>query len=56
MVILTAGEGKLLKNGNDHANNVYLGKNDSGDEWVEVDESDIDEVEECEEPNTDVGF
>lgn len=35
--ILTADEGKTLKKGDAYATTVYLGVNDSADNWVEID-------------------
>lgn len=35
--ILTADEGKTLKKGDVYATTVYLGVNDSADNWVEID-------------------
>lgn len=34
--ILKADEGKFLTNGETFANVVYLGKNDSADNWYEI--------------------
>ena len=36
--ILTADEGKALKKGDVYATIVYLGVNDSADNWLEIDE------------------
>lgn len=41
MIILKANEGKLLTNGQTFGKVVYLGKNDSADNWHEVDEIEI---------------
>ena len=38
--ILTADEGKALKKGDVIAATVYLGVNDSADNWTEIDEPD----------------
>lgn len=38
--ILTADEGKALKKGDVIAATVYLGVNDSADNWLEVDKPD----------------
>jgi hypothetical protein len=37
--ILKADEGKVLTNGETFGTTIYLGKNDSADNWHEVDES-----------------
>jgi hypothetical protein len=39
--ILKADEGKVITNGETFGTTIYLGKNDSADNWHEVDESDI---------------
>jgi len=39
MIILKANEGKLLTNGQTFGKVVYLGKNDSANNWHEVDET-----------------
>lgn len=36
--ILTADEGKALQKGDVYATIVYLGVNDSADNWLEIDE------------------
>lgn len=41
MIILRANEGKLLTNGQTFGKTVYLGKNDSADNWHEVDETEV---------------
>lgn len=41
MIILKANEGKLLTNGQTFGKVVYLGKNDSADNWHEVDETEF---------------
>jgi hypothetical protein len=41
MMILRANEGKLLTNGLTFGKVVYLGKNDSADNWHEVDETEV---------------
>lgn len=41
MIILKANEGKLLTNGQTFGKVVYLGKNDSADNWHEVSETEI---------------
>lgn len=38
--ILTADEGKVLKKGDVIAVTVYLGVNDSSENWVEIEKSD----------------
>lgn len=38
--ILTADNGKVLKKGDVIAATVYLGVNDSAENWVEIDKSD----------------
>ena len=38
--ILTADDGKVLKKGDVIAVTVYLGVNDSAENWVEIDKSD----------------
>ena len=40
--ILTADDGKALKKGDVIAVTVYLGVNDSADNWLEIDEPDED--------------
>lgn len=42
MIILKASEGKYLTNGQTFGKIVYLGKNDSEDNWHEVDETEVD--------------
>lgn len=39
MIILKASEGKYLTNGQTFGKIVYLGKNDSEDNWYEIDET-----------------
>lgn len=46
--VLTAEEGKVLTNGSTYSKQVWLGINDSVDNWNEVDESDAEEVEDSE--------
>lgn len=41
MMILRASEGKFLTNGQTFGKIVYLGKNDSADNWREVDETEV---------------
>lgn len=41
MMILRANEGKFLTNGQTFGKIVYLGKNDSADNWHEVDETEV---------------
>lgn len=41
MNILKTNEGKLLTNGSAYGKIVYLGKNDSADNWYEIDETEI---------------
>lgn len=43
---LIADEGKTLTNGKRYAKEVYLGDNDSVDNWQEVDESQAPQEEE----------
>ncbi len=40
-MILRANEGKFLTNGQTFGKIVYLGKNDSADNWHEVDETEV---------------
>ena len=40
-VVLKADEGKMLTNGDTFGKVVYLGKNDSADNWHEVDETEV---------------
>ena len=50
--ILTAEEGKVLTNGDAYSEvggTVYLGINDSLDNWWEIDESEVPKEEEIEE-------
>lgn len=46
--ILTAEEGKVLTNGSTYSKQVWLGINDSVNNWWEVDETDAEEVEDAE--------
>lgn len=46
--VLTADEGKVLTNGSTYSKQVWLGINDSVDNWWEVDEVDAEEVEDAE--------
>jgi len=46
--ILTAEEGKVLTNGSTYSKQVWLGVNDSVNNWQEVDETDAEEVEDTE--------
>lgn len=41
MNILKANDGKLLTNGQTFGKIVYLGKNDSAENWHEVDETEV---------------
>jgi hypothetical protein len=41
--VLKADDGKLLTNGDTFGKVVYLGKNDSVDNWHEIDETEIAE-------------
>ena len=43
---LIADDGKVLTNGTEYAQEVYLGDNDSVDNWHEVDESQAPKDEE----------
>lgn len=40
---LTASEGMVLFNGETYSKEVYLGKNDSADNWKEIPESEVPE-------------
>ena len=46
--VLTADEGKVLTNGSTYSKQVWLGINDSVDNWWEMDEADAGEVEDTE--------
>jgi hypothetical protein len=46
--ILTAEEGKVLTNGSTYSKQVWLGINDSVDNWHEVDESEAEELTDSE--------
>ena len=46
--VLTAEEGKVLTNGNTYSKQVWLGVNDSVNNWWEVDEADAEEVDDTE--------
>lgn len=46
--VLTAEEGKVLTNGSTYSKQVWLGINDSVNNWWEVDEADAEEVEDTE--------
>lgn len=46
--VLTADEGKVLTNGSTYSKQVWLGINDSVNNWWEVDETDAEEVEDTE--------
>lgn len=46
--ILTADEGKMLTNGSTYSKQVWLGINDSVNNWQEVDETEAEEVEDTE--------
>lgn len=46
--VLTADEGKVLTNGSTYSKQVWLGINDSVNNWQEVDEADAEEVEDTE--------
>lgn len=46
--VLTADEGKVLTNGSTYSKQVWLGINDSVNNWQEVDETDAEEVEDTE--------
>ena len=43
--VLTADEGKVLTNGSTYSKQVWLGINDSVNNWWEVDEADAEELE-----------
>lgn len=43
--VLTAEEGKVLTNGGTYSKQVWLGINDSVNNWMEVDEAEAEEVE-----------
>lgn len=44
ITVLTSDEDKFLTNGDTYSQKVYLGKNDSPDNWCEVDEIPSEEV------------
>lgn len=46
--MLVADEGKMLTDGETYSPVVYLGKNESVDNWQEVNESEVTENEELE--------
>lgn len=46
--VLTADEGKVLTNGSTYSKQVWLGINDSVNNWWEVDEAEAEEVEDTE--------
>lgn len=46
--VLTAEEGKMLTNGSTYSKQVWLGINDSVNNWCEVDETEAEEVEDRE--------
>ena len=41
---LTAAEGMVLTNGEAYSEEVYLGKNDSADNWHEITEAEFNEI------------
>lgn len=43
ITVLTADEGKILKHGNTYSTEVWLGKNDTPDNWEEVDYSEYED-------------
>ena len=45
---LTPEEGKVLTNGNTYSKEVWLGINDSPENWQEVDEAESEELEDSE--------
>lgn len=47
--MLIAGEGKVLTNGDTYTTVVYLGKEESPENWTEINESDVPEQAESEE-------
>lgn len=49
IIKLTASDGKSLTNGEIYAKELYLGCNDSPDNWTEVDDGEIPEETETEE-------
>lgn len=50
IIKLTASDGKSLTNGEIYAKELYLGCNDSPDNWTEIDDSEIPEETEVTEP------
>ena len=46
--VLTAEEGKILTNGSTYSKQVWLGVNDSVNNWWEVDEAEAEELEDTE--------
>lgn len=49
ITILTPDEGKVLTNGDTYSDSVFLGKNDSVENWYEIDESEVPNEEESQE-------
>ena len=45
LIKLTAGEGMTLTNGETYGKEVYLGVNDSADNWKEIPESQVPKEE-----------
>lgn len=45
---LTATEGMVLTNGDTYSKEVYLGCNDSPDNWYEITEEEYNEIQEAE--------
>ena len=41
IIILTPSQGKVLTNGETYSRKVYLGVNDSPENWTEIDESEV---------------
>lgn len=48
LIKLTAAEGMTLTNGETYGKEVYLGCNDSAENWQEIPESDVPKDEELE--------
>lgn len=47
IIKLTASEGKTLTNGKMYGKEVYLGCNDSADNWHEIDDGDVPQESEA---------
>lgn len=47
---LTASEGMTLTNGDTYGKEVYLGCNDSAENWYEITDAEAEELQKVEEP------